>query len=664
NRICPNDPQSIARVVKQVDTTITCLDGPATGARPVRLHIDDGGTPDDASDDMLLVADANQPVIHRFELGTDGIVAEADPIVTGAPTSAVVTTPFVPASFDNELATQRYLYAISIVDDSVLAVDYTPNDEEGNGQFGAVVPVIAGVDVRANEEGVEGRNRVRSSFANARAIEVVTPDYELEDDDGVLEVPQSSLCGRIGNDVDEATAQNPREMRGVFVAVSLSEGNLFFIDVYDLNAPCRAVSGTNDCNSEDSVDAFASIRRHRRRLNAPPSEFIEIEGTPALVFNASQGTLDPDTGTAQNSDGPGLEFLQCPDALEEVFGPEPPTQELICSSTQVWSTLIQRWDATWEGTIPNSQGGLGRFATEPSNSDLENTTGRWLIAGDVPFCEVGVLGEGIELPGYPELAADAPPNTEYSGDRLLITGPLPNIASSEDPECESLFEDIEDEIEDFPVWFPIVRAFNNELELGPSPNPSRYTFEQVLACFTGFTEYEIRTRNSYAVVGTFTGFAHRVIPAGDDVVNEEVALNQCILDTSRPIGCNRDPDSNEVPTGPFLQECSTPGVTDVLDVDTILTARAFPEVQYINPLVSFEIGPFQEDSQPTDATIAILTFSIFNGFTELLQPTGGNAPSLPSSMLFSPTLDELFFVDFQNGVLQLRFDPLSTVDTF
>ncbi|MEM9246617.1 MAG: hypothetical protein AAGA67_12880, partial [Cyanobacteria bacterium P01_F01_bin.153] len=38
------------------------------------------------------------------------------------------------------------------------------------------------------------------------------------------------------------------------------------------------------------------------------------------------------------------------------------------------------------------------------------------------------------------------------------------------------------------------------------------------------------------------------------------------------------------------QECSTPGVTDVLDVDTILTARAFPEVQYINPFVSFQIG--------------------------------------------------------------------------
>lgn len=651
NRICPETPAAIARDVKQVDTTITCVDGRATGPRPVDLHLDDGGTPDDPTDDLLLVADANQPLIHRFTLGENGILAEADPINIGTPTTAVVTTPFVPPNFDNPQATQRYLYAISTVDDSVVGVDYTDG-----ATFGAVLPVLAGVTPRANEEGVESRNRVRSQFANARTIEVVTPDYELTDVEGSLQVPLDSLCGD-SPDIDPTTAQNPREMRGVFLAVSLAEGNLIFLDVYDLNAPCRGGS----CDTETESDAFASIRRHRRRLEAPPAEFIQIEGTPALVFDASQGTLNPDDGTARNSDGPFLEFITCPPAQEVVFGAAQAQQGLICSSTQVWSTPIQRWDATWDGVIPNSDGGLGRFQ-EQSPTRGEGS-GRWLVAGDVPFCEVGVLGQGTELPGYPQQASDTPANTEYAGDRLLIAGPLPNVASSDESFCDSLFGDIEDEIDDLPVWFPILRAFNDELELGPSPNPNRYSFDDILTCFTGFTDYEVRTQDAYSVVGTTTGFTHRVIPASADDVSADVELDECILDPDRPIGCNRDTsETRETTTEPFLQACSE--TNDVIDVDTVLTGRAFPEVQYINPFVSFEIGPFQADAQPTDSTIAVLTFSIFNGFFELLQPTDGGGPSLPSSMLYSPDLGSLYFVDLQSGVRQLDFDPLSTVVTF
>ncbi|MEM7436988.1 MAG: hypothetical protein AAF436_17670, partial [Myxococcota bacterium] len=565
-----------------------------------------------------------------------------EPIAVGTPTSTVVSTPFVPATFDNTEATQRYLYAVSSIDDSVLAVEYT----ESADTFGAVLPVLAGVGPRANEEGVESRNRVRSFFTNARAIEVLTPNYELEEqDDGGLIVPDSILCDATNTD-EVLTAQNPANMRGVFLAVSLSQGFLFFLDIYDLNGRCRG-GDNGDCNSTTEGDAFASIQRHRRRFAATPSELIEIQGTPALVFNASQGTLDPETGEGRNSDGPALEFVSCPDSMSSVFGDNPGGEldGLICSSTQVWSTLTQRWDGTYEGLIPNTQGGLGKFEPESVEGRPSSPDGvAWFSAGDVPLCQVGVLGPGVSLPGYPDPLISAQFfNSEYEGDRLFITGELP-VATEADTFCDQLFGDVPDEIDDLPVWFPIVQAFDNEVEIGPSPNPGRYSFDDVLTCYPQFTDYEVHTRGVYTVVGTTTGFVHRVTASEDD--------GACVLDETRPVNCLVQENG----------EC--PEEDPVLDVDTVLTGRAFPQAQYVNPLVSFEIGPFSDDAQPTDSTQAVLTFSIFNAFTVLTIGTDGGLRSLPSSMTYSPLLEDLFFVDLQSGVRQLTFSPLSTVETF
>ncbi len=618
HRICPNSGPA-ARFVKAVRTTVPCVDGLEAGPRPVTVRVD-YGDPSNLGDDVLLIADVNQPIIHRFLLeNANGATTALDPIVTDTPTTALAVTPFVPASFDNLTATQRYLYAISAADGSVLAVDYTPTSSS----FGSVLPVIAGISARANQENVESRNRVRSLFTNARAIEVVTPEYVLRtDQEGDLAV--TDLCDPI--DSNEASlAQNPFNMRGVFLAVSLGSGTLFFLDVYDLNAPCRGGS----CNTVTQPDAFASIRRHRRRFGLTPSSFIEIQGTPSLVFNVAQGTLDAETGAARNSDGPGLDFISCPESMFGVFGDDPTSgaDGLICTSSQVWSNApSQRWDAVWQGLIPSSEGGLGLF----SNESFSGEPGNWLVAGDVPFCEIGVLGP-TELPGADPTVPDLV-NTPYRGDRVLITGELPPNRMN-DPDCEK-FQDVPDEIDDSPVWFPIVRAFNDELEIGESPNPSRYTLEQVAFCFNQFTEYQIHTRGAYTVVGTSSGFIHRVIP--DPITNE------CVLDAERPI---------EAPGG-------------VLDVDTVLSGRAFPGVQFINPLVSFQIQRFAEGLAVTDSTVVVLTFNISNGFGVLLFDTSAGGTSLPSSMLFSESFDRLYFVDLVRGVREIAFEPLSSVQSF
>ena len=645
HRICPEGFQDReARVVKTVKTTEPCFEGATPGPSPVSLTVDYGsdhgsrsstGT-SSTSDDVLLVADANQPVIHRFALGPDG-ATPLDPIVTGTPTSQIDVTPLVPASSDpnDTAATQRYLYAVSAADSSILVVDYT-EDPEGTAdedkRFGAVLPVLSGVSARANEENVESRDRVRFAFSNVRAIEVVTPFYELEADgsDG-KRVPADDLCSSSDSNAF-ALAQNEANMRGVFLAASLSDGRMVFLDIYDLNAPCRGGAGDIACTlAETGPDRFASIRRHRLRFGQTPSTFISIDGSPSFQFNSAPGRLDETNGEASNSDGPGLEFINCPPSMfdQEAMGNVPSSNSdgdtLICASSQVWSSFSEQWNARWEGLIPQSEGGLGLFADENFDGDQ---LGNWFQAGDVPFCRVGVLGPQD---------ADADLVESYPGDRLLITGDLPP-STRDEPDCED-FVDLKEDIEDRPVWFPILAAFNDELEIGPAPAGADYTLEEVRNCFPQFTEYQIHTQSAYTVTGTASGFINRVIPDEN---------GECILDPSRPVDLPDDPgDPNEV-----------------VDVDTYLTGRAFEDKQFINPLVSFRIGPFPPETNVTDTTIALLNFNILNQFTPLILLDNTSLRSLPSSLLFSPYQDQLYLVDFEAGVRRIQFSPLFIADGF
>jgi len=633
NRICPESFDSRpGRFIKSVETTTPCDDGTTTGPSPVRLTVD-MGKPDDSTDDVLLVADSNQPVIHRFGLSSTG-ATELDPIISLTPTTQVVATPYVPASSDpdDRTATQRYLYAITATDGSVLAVDYTPTADS----FGAVLPVLSGVNSRATEEGVEARNRVRSGFSNARAIEVLSPFYELETDDetGELVIPEgdneTDICDP-DNDEQFALAQNLSNFRGVFLGVSLSSGQMFYLDIYDLNAPCRGGEGVTACTlAETGADQFASIRRHRRRFGFTPTTFVSIDGQPSLQFNEAPGVIDETNGEAQASSGPGLAFIDCPTSHSAVF-PEPLTLEqtlsasngLVCSSSQVWSAFTQRWDARWQGLIPSSEGGLGLFSDE----SFEGEPGNWFLGGDVPFCQVGVLGEQGGAPDGSELSIEQLP--AYGGDRLVIVGELP-ISTREDVDCMRLFEDLRDDLDDRQIWFPIIRAFDDQLEIGPSPNPNRYTLEETARCFNQFTEYQVNTVNAYTVTGTDSSFIHRVVA--------DQTTGECVFDDSRPVNLD--------------------------DVDTYLTGRAFPGTTFINPLVSFQITNFSDDLVITDSTVSLLNFNILNQFGFEVLDTGGNTRSLPASMLFAPENDQLFFVDFHAGVRRIVFNPLNIVQTF
>ncbi len=193
-----------------------------------------------------------------------------------------------------------------------------------------------------------------------------------------------------------------------------------------------------------------------------------------------------------------------------------------------------------------------------------------------------------------------------------------------------------DELDERQVWFPIVRAFNHELEIGESTNTGRYTLARVRACFPEFTQYQIHTQEAYTVTGTTSGFINRVIPG---------ALDECVLDPSRPV---------DLPTvdDPFV------------DVDTYLAGRAFASKQYINPLVSFQIRPFPADAGDPIPNATLLNFNISNQFGRLGIDTSTGISSLPSSMLFAPQQGQLYLVDLEAGIRRIVFSPLNIVQTF
>src|SRR5690606_36501312 len=119
--------------------------------------------------------------------------AELDAINVGVPTRDVVLTPFVPARRGDTERTERFLYAIDDINQSVLAVDYS---DPARASFGAVLSVSAGT--------VPDRLLVPLP---ARAIEVVEPQWTTT---GPL-----PGCG-----ADPA----PSRLRGVFLAVATTDG--------------------------------------------------------------------------------------------------------------------------------------------------------------------------------------------------------------------------------------------------------------------------------------------------------------------------------------------------------------------------------------------------------------------------------------------------------
>ncbi|MCA9577661.1 MAG: hypothetical protein R3B40_02165 [Polyangiales bacterium] len=562
--------------------------------RPSQLTVDLSATPP-----VLLVSDANLPIIHRLVLDAAGADAAAlTPLAPGVPTEQVVVTPPVPATTGDRSATQRYLYAIDVTDNSVLAMDYTV----GAANFGAVLSVNTG-------DNAPDRLALR---AGAGRLRVVEPGYVVTGGNAPAECNPA-----VESEAEEAL---PSTLRGVFLLAGQVDGNLAIVDVYDLDAPCRGGAGC--ANPDNENDVHVRIERHRPRIGTFTLDDPDVVGFPALSFDGSAGQIQA-SGFPSTGSGPRLESFACPSGMVRVYPDS--GSALICASADPWSSPAQSWSAEWEGQLPFAVGG-GRFDT----SDLSQ-----FITADADLCAWGVLGENdVTASG---LAADDP-LSGYVGDRLVLTGELvPSIQSALDAGSSSAFERCRpflDAADRDQVFLEITDAREGSLALrvpvrrGVSGTPIdgdplvTYTLEDVATCFPGITPFAIHARTSYVVRSSFASYLHRVVSDG----------GSCRVDAARPV--------------------------DPADPQTRVEGRAFVGRPYVNPYLAFHISDRRADGSTVGSMEGLR--SVFTVTTRLLPAVAViDIGRIVSDVLLTPNRENLIVIDSAASSLgQYALDPL------
>jgi hypothetical protein len=587
-RICP--PTRAPHLAHGVAAAPVFLHDPA----PHRLRVDTFG-----DDPVVLVADEGVPFIHRFALD-EGALIELDAIATPVPLLDLTVTPALGRDLvdpPDMPGSERLLYGIDATDRSVLVLDY----DETSATFGDALAVQSG-------EGPSDRLFFRSG---ATRVEVLTPGFARALD------PDSSDFGLCPSNVaSRAELARPDRMRGVFLGVALANGQIQFVDIWDLDATCRG--GNALCQSPSiAEDVIVSIRRNRPRQASFVNALPRVTGTPTLRYGASPGRIT-ESGEPATGDGPGLTpFPSCPgddyylqgypDA-EEFPGATP----LVCLARDPWSGAVQRFTATWEGRVPGSGFEGARIVDGPNGRPS-------LVVPSFDFCGVGALGvDNVVDAGLDEVD----PEAGYQGDFVFISAPLP-FAREDAPECAKFR--IPESGTRPPALLRVLDAARGRLDLGDGPNT---TVAEVRACFTQPFGGHLQVRDAYVVRASVTLTRHRVV---------EDAEERCTLDTAeRPF----DPE----------------------DPRSAMSFRALEGRPFVHPLVAFTIsapGEGDEGLLPGSTTEAELVIDVGRVPSTLGLPNNGNVRDLAWN-----DIDQRFYAvnTSGNSLLRIRADRLAITE--
>jgi hypothetical protein len=449
------EPAVLAGAPSREAEALTCpreypLVDPVVGAP--REPVATGATPSpvalafDREEGRVLVADTSLPLLHVLPVDGEGmILPDRDAITVGVPTRDVVITPSVPGSLTADgNPPARFIYAIDATDQSILVVDDGPSSPSR----GAVLPVAAGADPFDRIE----------FFAGARSLEVLRPGFA-----------EGAACGSTD------FAAEPRQLRGLFVAVALTDGTVRIVDVHDLDAPCRG----RDCaqgGTPNELDELVFVRRHRPRIGGFVTEEMAIAGAPTFVINDTPERVLAD-GTTESGASPGLAPVTCDGSFIRLYPPADEGEEpLVCGIGDAWAATEEEWSATWQGAIPGATGGLGRF--DPTDGSFRATGAR--------FCDRGVSGDAEWL----VITSDPPAAREGESDPCTIFRP---DAIGREPV----------------IGFAIEMAQQDILTLGAA-TLGTYNLDDARGCFGELMTWEIWSRDSYTVAGGATGYVHDV----------------------------------------------------------------------------------------------------------------------------------------------------------
>jgi len=583
----------------------------------------------------LLIADARQPIVHAVDLDVlasgEPTGAILTPILTGAPTERVAVTPRVPVDLESDADTQ-YVYAIDARDGSVIVT------QDGR-------PRNVGVDPSARADRLNLGPTVSTASIVAISLAVLTPHFDVR---GPASQWVSRVDGQPSNDAPLECVDNARQvrrserLRGVYLAVGATDGTVRIINVHDMELrECRSCTVGETASFSPyaaGYDPLPVVRNHARLLTYGASD---LNATPVLapevlpqfsVEGAAIGVRSD--GTTNDTRVAGLDCISCgenqavsfplDDAAADSGGTTTdggmPDESATCSSGQgricsMADPFVEprNWQAVYEGPIPGTLGGRGRFIPR---SSPDNQTGALEFAGDVAFCGAGVLGD----------------DQLETGDQLVITAPLPSdalreelgqeLTQAERELCTTLVD--ARTANDNLIAFGIRRAFADRVQVTPdlaTPRAARATWEQVLKCFAGQPlTFQVHTRESFVVrdLGTL-GFRHRVITQADS--------GACVIDETQ---------------------------------DATRTSRAPKGVPFNNGLIAFQprAGNF--------APLTVLTLAAASNSPKLLvraadsTGTSGWQGVMPIDIRYSPTDQRLYAVDSTvRGLMRISLNPVS-----
>lgn len=582
----------------------------------------------------LLIADARQPIVHAVDLDLLATGAPADailtPILSGAPTERVTVTPRVPVDLESDAETQ-YVYAIDARDGSVVVT-----------QDGRVRNV--GVDPTGRTDRLNLGPTVSTSSIVAISLAVLTPHFDVRGPASqwvrAVEQPRADYAPL--ECVDNGTqARRSERLRGVFLAVGATDGTVRIINVHDMELrECRSCTVGEQASFspfKPGYDPLPVVRNHARLLTYPTNDpnatplfaptvvpqfslqgsaigvksdgttnDTRVAGLDCITCGENQGVSFPlddsaiDTGGGNTADGGMPDSTTCSEG-----------QGRVCSLADPF-VEPHNWQAVYEGQIPGTVGGRGRFIPR---SSPDNQTGALEFVGDVEFCNAGVLGDDQLAPG----------------DQLLITSPLPSdslreelgqeLNAAERELCNTLVD--ARSANDNPIAFGVRRAFADRVQVTPElvqPRAARATWEQVWKCFAGQPlTFQVHSRESFVVrdLGTLT-FRHRVIADAD--------TGRCVIDETQ---------------------------------DPKRTSRAPKGVVFDNGLISFQprAGNF--------APLTVLTLVSGSRTPKLLVRAADTSSTsnfqgvMPVDIRYSPTDQRLYAVDSTvRGLMRISLNPV------
>jgi len=559
--------------------------------RPLRLSLDE-------DNELLLVADERLPLVHVLDLQAMGGAMPLEPLNVGTPTQHIVVTPAVPLTpgEDMQVATERFMYGIDGIDRSVFAADYTV-DEVTRQPSVAIIPVSVRTD--------QPKDRLQLG-PGARVLEViVTPEYQVDPGTGQLISPPCST-----REVAAST------LRGVFLSVGSNDGNVYVVDVYDLDAPCRLGTAAV-CDGE----VPGIVRRHRIRVAQAFEGGVKATSGPSFIISSGSTVTVEEDGTTLADPSPRVipfEGPTCPGTISQ--GKLAPSGDdanaLVCGLRDPWAVVPENWLATWEGSIPGTRGGRGRFSLEG---------GEVVFDAEVPFCSRGVLG------GDNVASLVDEPESGYPGDLLVVVGDVPTRPES-DPiaECcttlfggeDALVQLIDPTIQHASQDRLVIRSPRTEIGLPDACVEQSLTdiFVALTTCFDELVTYEVRARDSYAVEGSITGFPHRVVEDVD---------GSCAVDVM---------------------------------ADPLRQGRAVNGTLYDNGTVSFTLDSALGIAYPARGDDLAFSFAVGDTPTQLVLPGG----TLLNDLRFSEADGNLYSVDIGGlrGLARFTLDPFERAQTF